>query len=92
MSPSLGVSLPTNLARCFAPNEFAALLPLHGYLAHKKHPPSQDPTVGLYLGSHGGPRGEGAVSYERGTPVTQARVAGEQGVAPLGCAAGVTRS
>ena len=27
-----------------------------------------DPTVGLYLGSCGGPRGV-AVSYERGTPV-----------------------
>jgi len=28
---------------------------LQGYLAHKKHPP-QDPTVGLCLGPHGGPR------------------------------------
>jgi len=31
-------------------------------------PPSQDPTVRLYLGSYSGPRG-GALSYERGTPV-----------------------
>ena len=31
-------------------------------------PPSGDPTVGLYLGFYGGPRG-GALSCERGTPV-----------------------
>ena len=31
-------------------------------------PPSYDPTVGLYLGSYGGPRGVG-VFHERGTPV-----------------------
>ena len=31
--------------------------------------PSQDPTVGLSLGPYGGPRVEGAVSYERATPV-----------------------
>ena len=39
-----------------------------------KTPPSQDPTVGLYLGSYGGPR-RGAVSYERGTPVARERQA-----------------
>ena len=39
---------------------------LRGYLAHENSPP---PTVGLYLGSYGGPWGGGAVSYERGTPV-----------------------
>jgi len=32
-------------------------------------PRSEDPTVGLYLGSYGGPGGGGAVSYEPGTPV-----------------------
>jgi hypothetical protein len=41
---------------------------LQGYLAHKQHPPprtlQQD-----YLGSYGGPKGGGAVSYERVTPV-----------------------
>ena len=31
---------------------------------------SQDPTLGLYLGSYGGSRG-GAVSYERGNPVRE---------------------
>jgi len=41
---------------------------VHGYLAHKKTPPPQDPTVGLCLGPYGGPRGW-AFSYERGTPV-----------------------
>ena len=33
-----------------------------------RNSPTQDPTVELYLGSYGGPRGVG-VSYERGTPV-----------------------
>ena len=28
-----------------------------GYLAHKKHPPSQDPTVGPFPGSYDGPMG-----------------------------------
>ena len=28
-----------------------------GYLAHKNPHPPLDPTVGLYLGSYGGPRG-----------------------------------
>ena len=32
-----------------------------------RKPPSLDPTVGLYLGSYGGPRGK-AVSHERGIP------------------------
>jgi len=32
------------------------------------------PSLGLYLGSYGGPRGGGAVSYERGTPVHCVRV------------------
>ena len=44
-------------------------IPVQGYLAHKKTPrPLEDPTVGLCLGSEGGPR-EVGVSYERGTPV-----------------------
>ena len=30
--------------------------------------PPYDPTIGLYLGPYGGPRG-GALSYDRGTPV-----------------------
>jgi len=30
--------------------------------------PPYDPTVGPCPGSYGGPRGEGAVSYERGAP------------------------
>ena len=30
---------------------------IHEYLAHKKTHPSQHPTVGLCLGSYGGPRG-----------------------------------
>jgi hypothetical protein len=32
---------------------------VHGYLADKKQPPPQDPTVGPFLGSYGNPRGEG---------------------------------
>ena len=43
---------------------------LQGYLAHKNPPPplgsQQDPTVGICLGTNGGPRGW-AVSYERST-------------------------
>ena len=39
---------------------------IRGYLAHKKHPPPQDPTVGLCLGTYGDPVGLG-VCYERGT-------------------------
>ena len=47
--------------------------PVQGYLAHKKHPtslgppydPRHSPTVGSY---------EGAVSYERGTPVVRALI------------------
>ena len=38
------------------------------YLAHKKQPPPQDPTVALCLGTYGG-HGGGVVSYERGTSV-----------------------
>ena len=34
----------------------------------QRTPPPQDPAVGLYLGSYGGP-GEGVFFYERGTPV-----------------------
>ena len=41
---------------------------IQGYLAHKKQPPPQDPTVGLCLGPYGGLR-EVAISYKRGTPV-----------------------
>ena len=41
---------------------------LQGYLAHKKQPPPQEPTVALCRGIYGDPRGVG-VSYERGTPV-----------------------
>ena len=41
---------------------------VQGYLAHKNPPPPQNPTVALYLGTYGGPRGVG-VSYERGTHV-----------------------
>ena len=40
---------------------------LHGYLALKKHPQKENPTVGICLGPHGGPKGS-AVFYERGTP------------------------
>ena len=32
---------------------------VQGYLAHKKQPPSEDPTVRLCLGTSGGPRGGG---------------------------------
>ena len=35
----------------------------------QENAPHWDPTVGLCLGSYGGPMGGGAVSYERGTPV-----------------------
>ena len=38
-----------------------------GYLAHKQHSPPRDPSVGLFIGPHGDPRG-GSISYERGTP------------------------
>ena len=38
------------------------------YLAHAKTP-AHDPAVGLCLGPYGGPRGGGAISYERGIPV-----------------------
>ena len=41
---------------------------LQGYLAQGT-PLSWHPTVGLCIRSCGGPRGGGAVSYERGTPV-----------------------
>jgi hypothetical protein len=41
---------------------------IQGYLAHKKTPPPQDPTVGRCLGSYGGPR-RWAFPYTRGTPV-----------------------
>ena len=41
---------------------------VEGYLAHKNPPSPQDPTVALYLGTCGDPRGVG-LSYERGTPV-----------------------
>ena len=34
----------------------------------QKNASSYDPTLGLFLGTYGGPRG-GRVSYERGTPV-----------------------
>ena len=44
---------------------------LQGYFAPKTRPPPQDPTVGSCTGPYGGPRG-GAVSYERGTPVSHA--------------------
>ena len=44
-----------------------SLVTLQGYLVHKKHPPPR--TLKLdYLGSYGGPTG--AVSCERGTPVS----------------------
>ena len=42
---------------------------LQGYLAYKKTRPSQDPTVGLYLGSYGGPRGGGWRPGSRDTNV-----------------------
>ena len=32
---------------------------IQGYLAQKKTPPPQGPTVGLCLGPYGGPRGMG---------------------------------
>jgi hypothetical protein len=32
---------------------------VQGYLAHKKRPPPEDPTVGLCLAPYGGPRGGG---------------------------------
>ena len=41
---------------------------VQGYLAHNKHPPPRT-TVGLYLGSYGGPGGGGAVSYKKGSPL-----------------------
>ena len=43
---------------------------VQGYLAHKKPPPPQDPTVALCLETYGDPRGVG-VSDERGTPVPE---------------------
>ena len=39
---------------------------LQGYVAHKKNIPTQDPTVGLCLGSYGGPRGV-SFFYRRST-------------------------
>ena len=38
---------------------------LQGYLAHKKTLPPSDPTVGLCLGSYGGPRGKGVFLWAR---------------------------
>ena len=52
--------------RCVGHEAGVLMGTLQGYLAHKKH----FPTAGLNLGSYGGPR-EGAVSYERGPPVTR---------------------
>ena len=43
---------------------------VQGYLAQKKPPFPQDPTVGLCLGLYGGPRGA-VFSYERDAPVTE---------------------
>ena len=45
---------------------------LQGYLAQKKAPPPQDPTVGICVGPYGGPKG-GAFVYERVTPVSRQR-------------------
>ena len=43
---------------------------VQGYLAHnKKQPPPWDRAVAICLGPYDGPRGAGAVSCERGTPV-----------------------
>ena len=42
---------------------------IQGYLAHKKNATPKDPTVGICVGPYGVPRGGGAVSFERGTPV-----------------------
>jgi len=41
---------------------------VHGYLAHQKQCPPQDPAVGLCLGTYGGPGGV-VVAYEQGSPV-----------------------
>ena len=43
-----------------------------GYLAHKKTPPPQDPTVALCLRTYGGAGGQGA-PYEQGTPAACAQ-------------------
>jgi len=51
---------------------------LEGHCSQKKTPPPKDPTVGLCLGSYGGPRGSG-VSYGRGTPVSPAETQPRRG-------------
>jgi hypothetical protein len=58
-----------------SPHDFCSLSSLGsgiGLPRSKETAPPWDPTVGLCLGPYGGPRG--AVSYERGAPVTQINI------------------